>query len=203
MTATILLVRHAAHGQLGTILSGRTPGIALSEVGRAQARALAAVLAGVEVAAVQSSSVDRAHQTATAIAATHGREVETVAALNEIDFGEWTGQRFDMLDADPRWRDWNDDRDRARCPGGETMVEAQARAWAHVAATAAARPGQTIVMVTHCDIVRAVVTHVLGLPLQGVHRFAVDPASVTRLVVGGWGATLRSLNERAPAVVAA
>jgi probable phosphoglycerate mutase len=50
-------------------------------------------------------------------------------------------------------------------------------------------------MVTHCDIIRAVVARVLGLSLDHFGRFDIDPASCTRLAVGDWGAKVLSLNE--------
>jgi broad specificity phosphatase PhoE len=50
-------------------------------------------------------------------------------------------------------------------------------------------------MVTHCDIIRAVIAHVLGLSLDHILRFDIDPASISRLAVGDWGAKILSLNE--------
>ena len=195
MTATILMIRHAAHSQFGTVLSGRTPGLALSAEGALQAQRLARRLAGADVAMVQSSPVRRARETAHAIAAAARLPVETVPALDELDFGEWSGRAFAELAADPRWEAWNEHRASAAAPGGESMVAAQDRAWDHVTLTAQAAPGQTIAMVTHCDIIRAVAARVLGLSLDHIHRFDVDPASVSRLAVGDWGARIISLNE--------
>lgn len=199
MTATLLLIRHAAHGHLGRILSGRTPGVPLSEVGRAQAAALALQLAGGSLAAILSSPVDRARETAAAIAAAQGAAVEIAPALDEIDFGEWTGARFDALEGDPAWTAWNMQRSTARPPGGEPMAAAQARAWNCVRETAARSSGATVAVVSHADVIKAVVAQVLGLSLDRLLTFDVDPASVTRLLVGDWGARLMSLNERADA----
>ena len=49
-------------------------------------------------------------------------------------------------------------------------------------------------MVSHSDIIKALVAHVLGLNLDLYHRFEVDPASITTLVLGNWGAKLVRLN---------
>jgi ribonuclease H / adenosylcobalamin/alpha-ribazole phosphatase len=194
--ATIILIRHAAHAHLGQVLSGRVPGITLSQAGQEQARRLAQRLGGTRIDRLQSSPVQRAQETAAAIAAAQpGLSVESVAALDELDFGDWAGRRFAELSADPRWATWNADRASAVAPNGESMTEAQARAWAHVWATAQEHGGGTVAMISHCDIIRAVVSRVLGMSLDGVHRFEVDPASVTRLHVGPWGARLVSLNE--------
>jgi ribonuclease H / adenosylcobalamin/alpha-ribazole phosphatase len=199
VTATVLLIRHAAHGQLGTVLSGRTPGLALSHEGRRQAHRLARRLAGERLDKLHASPVQRAGETAAEIARSQlGVVTDEVAALDEIDFGRWEGTTFGALADDPQWQRWNAERHSAAAPGGESMIAAQARAWDHIAVTAAASPGATIAMVSHCDIIRGVVVRVLGLTLDAVHRFDVDVASVTRIAVGGWGSRLIALNERCP-----
>jgi len=196
VSAQILLIRHASHGEVGAVLSGRRPDLALSAKGQAQAAALAHRLADWPLAAIHASPVQRAQETAGAIAEAHpGLAVETVAALDEVDFGEWQGRAFTDLSADPRWDQWNTARGSATAPGGESMAAAQDRAWAHVRETAVGKLGGMIAMVSHCDVIRAVVARVLGLPLDRLLAFEVDPASVSRIEVGAWGARLLSLNE--------
>jgi broad specificity phosphatase PhoE len=196
VTSSILLIRHAAHSHLGNILSGRTPGISLNSEGRSQADALALRLEAQPIDCLQASPVQRAQETARAIGDRRGLQVETAAALDELDFGDWSGRAFVELAGDPRWNDWNSARASATAPHGESMADAQARAWEHVESTVRAWPDATVAMVTHCDIIRAVVARVLGLSLDQIHRFDVDPASITRLVLGSWGARLLNLNER-------
>lgn len=194
-----MLVRHAAHSHLGSVLSGRTPGVALSSEGRSQAERLGRRWAGVSIDCLQSSPVQRARETALAIAAgREGLEIDRVAELDELDFGDWSGRSFVELADDPQWHDWNGARANATAPGGESMAKAQSRAWGHIEQVAVGRAGQTIVMVTHCDIIRAVVAHVLGLSLDHILRFDIDPASISRLAVGPWGAKVLTLNETCP-----
>ena len=191
-----MLIRHAAHAQLGAVLSGRLPGLPLNPRGRAQAERLARRLADEPLAALHASPVQRAQETAASIArAQPGLAVTTIAALDEVDFGEWQGQAFTDLAADPRWAEWNAHRAAAIAPGGEAMASAQERAWAHVARTARDAAGETIAMVTHCDIIRALVARILGLSLDRLLAFEVGPASLTRIELGEWGARLLSLNE--------
>lgn len=195
MTATLILVRHAAHGHLGHTLSGRMPGVPLSGDGRAQATALAARLARGRPTLVQTSPVQRARETAQAIADAAGAPLEVALALDEVDFGRWAGRRFDALDGDPDWARWNAARGSARAPGGESMVEVQARVARHLEELARAHAGRTLVLVSHADVIRAAVAHVLGLPLDRLLRFEVDPASATTVLAGeGWSRLLR-LNE--------
>ena len=174
--ATVYLIRHGAHAHLDHTLSGRQPNLPLTEVGRAQVAALGRRLAGEGLTAIHSSPVQRARETAEAIGATCGLPVTQIAALDEIDFGAWTGRAFADLDADPAWTEWNTARATARAPGGETMDQALDRASAHLATLT----GPTAV-VTHCDIIRGLVCRAIGLSLDNLHRLRVDAASVTRL----------------------
>jgi len=197
LATTILLIRHAAHIHLDHRLSGRMPGVDLSEAGRDQARRLGAALAAERIDRVECSPLDRTCDTAAAIATATGLPAPTpVAALVEIDMGDWTGATFADLHGDPDWDRWNTERGTARIPGGETMAEAQARVAGHLRATAGSSDGQVVAMVTHSDMIRAAVADILGLPLDNLLRFEVGPASVTRAVMGDWGGKLLSLNER-------
>jgi broad specificity phosphatase PhoE len=196
LAATILLIRHAAHADLDRRLSGRRPGVPLTDAGRAQAAALGRRLATRGVTRVECSPLQRTRDTATAIA--HACALPppvAVDALIEIDMGEWTGRAPDGFGDDPAWRDWNARRGSARIPGGESMGEAQARIVGHLEDSARARDGETIAMVSHSDMIRAAVAHVVGLPLDHLLRFDIDPASVTGVVWGDWGAKLLWLNE--------
>lgn len=199
MTATVFLVRHAAHADLGQRLSGRTPDVPLSAAGLAQAAGLAVRLAREAIAAIHSSPLERARATAAAIAARLGIGIEVAPALNEVDFGGWTGRRFDELHHERDWTHWNRRRASACPPGGETMAAAQSRAVAHVERVAAAHSGRGVVLVSHCDTIRAVIAHYLGLSLDNLLRFDIDPASISTMLVGPWGARLVTLNERVPA----
>ena len=197
MAATLLLIRHAAHIHLDRKLSGRLPGVPLSEAGRAQAAALGRYLADDDLAAVECSPLERTCETADAVAAAAGLPAPArVDALLEIDMGDWTGRALDSFSDEPAWARWNDARGTARIPGGETMAEAQARIAGHMDAIARDRDGEVIALVTHSDMIKAAVAHVLGLPLDNLLRFEIAPASVTRLVVGDWGGKLLSLNEK-------
>jgi broad specificity phosphatase PhoE len=191
VAATLILLRHAAHVQLDRVLSGRTPGVPLSDAGRLQAARFAERLAGEGLTAIHASPLDRTQETAAAIARATGLPVETVPALVELDFGDWTGTPLDALGG-AEWDRWNHERDTARPPNGESMAEAQARIVAHL--ERAASSGGTVALVTHADMIRAAVCHVLGLPLQAYWRFDVSPASMTTLVWEHWGGRLISLN---------
>jgi broad specificity phosphatase PhoE len=196
VTATILLIRHAAHVELGRTLTGRRRDIALSPEGLEQAEIVADLLGVEPLAAVYSSPRERAYYTARSIAEQHELKVEIADGLDEVDFGEWTGVSFDRLEGDPAWDQWNSARSIARPPCGESMEEACRRAVAQIEEIAGRHPDQMIAAVSHCDIIRGLIAYYLGLPLDNLLRFDIDPASVSRLVIGGWGARVVTMNER-------
>lgn len=197
MTTTILLIRHAAHGHVGRLLTGRMEGAGLSNMGQQEASRLSEALRSERLAAVYSSTSLRARQTAEAVASPHALMVEQAEALAEVDFGAWTGRSFDELAADSDWQLWNNSRGQTRAPGGETMAEVQDRAWRGLETLRQRFDAAVIAVVSHCDVIRAVIARVLGLPLDNLLRFDVDTASVSRIVAGDWGARVVSLNERA------
>jgi broad specificity phosphatase PhoE len=196
VTATILLIRHAAHVELGRTLTGRRRDIALSPEGLEQAEIVADLLGVEPVAAVYSSPRERAYYTARSIAEQHELKVEIADGLDEVDFGDWTGMSFDRLEGDPLWDQWNTARSIARPPNGESMEDACRRAVAQLEQIAGWHADQIVVAVSHCDIIRGLIAYYLGLPLDNLLRFDIDPASVSRLVVGSWGARVMTVNER-------
>lgn len=128
MTTTFLLVRHAAHDNLGSYLAGRTMDVSLGSDGRQQAVRLAERLTTDKVDAIHTSSRKRAQETARAIGAARGLfRMEIEEALDEVDFGRWAGESFRTLDSDPLWRRWNAVRSFARTAGGETMLDVEKR----------------------------------------------------------------------------
>ena len=189
------LVRHAEHGLLGRVLTGRMPGVPLNERGREQAVWLARHFASRAVAAVVSSPLQRAQETAAPIAAALGLEVATDAGLDEIDFGGWTGMTFEALQGAPGWQAWNQFRGTAPTPGGETMVEALGRALRCLARWREAVPDGEVVLVSHQDVLKAVLAYSLGAPLDLMQRMELGAGSCSALrVFGDGGGQVEGIN---------
>lgn len=199
MATTILLIRHAAHGLVHHILCGRMPGVHLGEAGRAQAEALADRLREERLAAVYTSPLPRAQETAAPIAARHGLEPRICEGLAEIDFGAWNGRSFASLQDDPHWQRWNAERASERPPGGETMQEAGQRACDAIGRMADHHPEAAVAAVSHADVIKAVLSALLGLSVDAHARFEISPASVSRIVVWPGGGKLLCMNEVAAA----
>jgi probable phosphoglycerate mutase len=195
VTTTFYLVRHAAHDRVGAVLCGRMPGVSLGAHGREQARRLAERFAREGVASVQTSPLERARETAGPIAARVDRPLEVNEGIQEIEFGAWSGRSFEELGRDPAWTAWNTARSVSRPPGGETMLEAQARIVTAMERLREAYRNHAVVLVSHADVIKAALLYHFGLPIDAYARFDVDPASISTLAVGDWGAKVIRLNE--------
>ena len=129
------------------------------------------------VVALVSSPMQRARETAAPIAARLGLAVAIEPDLDEIDFGDWTGRRFDELHPSGEWQRFNRLRSAAQIPGGETMLTAQARAVSAILRLHNAWPEGEIAVVSHGDIVKALLAYFLGVPLDLFRRIEIAPAS--------------------------
>jgi probable phosphomutase (TIGR03848 family) len=179
---TVLLVRHGLTALTGPVLAGRTPGVDLDERGRAQAVGVAQRLAGVAVAAIVSSPLERCQQTAQVIADQRGSLIETEPRLIECGYGDWTGQQIKTLAKDPLWKVVQAHPSAVTFPGdgGEAMRDAQTRAVDAVRAwNAQLGPDATWLACSHADIIKAVVADALGMHLDTFQRIVIDPCSVT------------------------
>ena len=196
MTAptTLHLIRHATYGLLGNTLAGRSPGHHLGPEGRLQAEAVAIDLAERPLTAVIASPLERAQETAAPIAAQHGLAVAIDPGLNEVAFGDWTGARFDDLAERADWQAFNAFRSMAPVPGGESMLNVQARAVAALLRLRAAWPGAEIAVVSHGDVVKAMLAHLLGIPLDLFRRLDIAPASRSVVVLHDGDAQVLGVN---------
>jgi probable phosphoglycerate mutase len=176
--ARIYLARHGSHALVDQLLLGRKDMAGLSRAGFAEARAMAAFLCSANILHVQSSPQRRCLQTAKVIAGLLSAPVRIEPALDEVDFGAWSGRSFADLDRDMRWRRWNSQRTTVRPPGGESAAEVQARILAHLARTRRSLPGQAVVMVTHAEVIRAALLWRLGRTLDAWESVPVAPGSV-------------------------
>jgi probable phosphomutase (TIGR03848 family) len=178
----VLLIRHGLNDFVTTKkLAGRTPGVHLNEKGQAQAQAVADRLAGMSLAAVYSSPLERTLETAEPIAAGHGLPVVPMDGLAETNCGDWTGQAIEELSKVDLWRQIQVQPSGVRFPGGESMAEIQARMVAALDALVAQHAGQTIVVVSHSDPIKLVLAHYIGLHMDMMQRLVITPASITEL----------------------
>ena len=185
--ATVILVRHGrTTANASGTLAGRMPGVRLDDLGAEQARRAGERLAGVPLAAMVSSPMERCRQTAKAILAgrADGLKVGSEKGLSECDYGEWQGRQLQDLAKEPLWKVVQTQPSAAVFPGGESLATMQGRAVSAVRRHDAAveqehGSGAVWVAVSHGDIIKSVLADALGMHLDLFQRLHVDPASIS------------------------
>jgi probable phosphoglycerate mutase len=184
VTTRIYLVRHGA-----TVVGGedRFAGeidVPLSDIGRAQARALGARLAAEPLDAVYASPLGRALETARLVAAPHGREVVRREELREVSHGHWEGKtRAEVEDLYPlEYSRWESDPFSFAPEGGETGVAVTARALPVLLEIVASHSGGRVLVVSHKATIRLLVSALLGFdPRSYRDRLDQSPACLNIL----------------------
>ena len=192
---TFLLIRHGDNDVLSRALAGRAPGVHLNETGRKQAELLARHLAGRDIDRILSSPMERARETAEPLARRLGLEIEICDAISEIEYGAWTGKTMAEMQTLEQWKQWNTFRSGTRPPGGESILEVQARTVGEIEKLRRAFPEKTLALFSHGDPIRSILVYYLGIPLDMLQRLKIRTASVSVLKLSEWNAELHSFNE--------
>jgi len=193
---TLLLIRHGENDYLKkNILPGRIPGVHLNDKGRQQAEALAAALKDLPIAAIYSSPLERAVETASPLAQEKGLEIKVEPGLSDTDVGVWAGRSWKVLERSKAWKVIQQTPSQFRFPGGESFAENQERAVAALERIAAAhRKDKMVAVVFHADPIKLAVAHYIGLPLDNIQRLTARTGSVTILKIDGPKIKLLALN---------
>jgi probable phosphoglycerate mutase len=199
----VLLVRHGTTPTTGKVLPGRARGLHLSDLGHAQAEAVAVRIAQLDSSgqrppvAVYASPMERTAETARPIARHLGLRVRTDHGLVECDFGEWTGAQLRSLAKKPEWTQVQRCPSGFRFPGGESFLEMQARISSAIDRLVRLHRGETIVAVSHADPIKAALSTAAGTPLDLFQRLIVSPCSVSAVVYGEAGPYVLTVNSTA------
>lgn len=193
---TFYLVRHAEKDGNPGLLSGRKPGVGLTEAGRRQAAAIADVLADEPIRKVLSSPLERARLTAAAAAERLGLGVELSDAIGDLDYGAWTGRTAESLQDDEPWRRFHAFRSGHRIPGGELLLEAQARFVGEMLRLRDDFPESGVALFSHADPIKLAIAHFAGVPLDLFSRLDVDAASLSVVTLDHREARIRCVNRR-------
>jgi probable phosphomutase (TIGR03848 family) len=166
------------------VLAGRSKGVHLDERGVEQARSAADRLAGVPLAAVVTSPLERCRETARELVRPQQPRprVSSERGLLECDYGEWTGRELKTLVKEPMWKTVQQHPSAAVFPGpeGEGLAQTQARAVAAVREwNAKLGPDAVWLACSHGDVIKAILADALGLHLDQFQRIVVDPASLS------------------------
>ena len=193
----LVLVRHAATDWTA---QGRFHGqtdVPLSPHGRRQVVTLVQRLMTETLHALYASDLQRAWETAQAIAMPHALHVEAEPRLREMAFGHWEGLTYaEIQQSDAQAQDaWERDQLHIAPPGGETLLQMTERVRAAYTSIVAAGQDKTVGLVAHGGPLQLLLCLALGLPPQAYWQFAVSPASLSELCVYEKGAILTRLND--------
>ncbi len=180
----VILVRHGeTDWNAVRRIQGGSSDTPLNETGKKQAASLALRLRSEKLRAIYSSPLQRARNTAQAIARYHQLEVKIEPSLKEIEVGELEGvtvteigKRLDQLltaksqgEALPRM------------PGGESLTEVQQRAWDTIQHLVGQHPDGVLVVVSHYFVILAIVCATLNLPLSQIGRLRLGAGSISTI----------------------
>lgn len=192
----LLLIRHASNDFVKEgRLAGWTPGVHLNAQGQREADALARRLNNVSISAIYSSPLERAVDTAKAVAACQKLQVHVREELGESRIGDWTGKPIKDLENTDEWKEMLKHPVGFHPPGGESIDQVQQRVVAAIDAIVAAHPKEVVAVFSHADPLKAAIAHYLGMDLNHFNRIAISPASVTVFIFGENGAHLFKLND--------
>jgi broad specificity phosphatase PhoE len=173
-----------------------------AEAGNAeQVAATADELCGLTLAAVYTSPLTRALETARAVAARHDLAALEMDELREIDFGQVDGLAFDELPAELREGLLHSPA-KVRFPGGETYAELQQRVCGTLDRLVAAHPGDTIAVVSHAGSIRAALARWLMMDDEAIFRIQQDHGAVNVVDWTGGVPLVRLVNSTTPSGVA-
>ncbi|MEW2163167.1 histidine phosphatase family protein [Streptomyces sp. NPDC007084] len=185
---TLILVRHGrSTANTAGLLAGWTPGVALDERGTQQAAALPGRLAGLPLAEIVASPLQRCQETVQPLREARPEvPAHTDERIGEAHYGDWSGRKLGELKDEPLMEVVQAHPSAAAFPGGESMRAMQTRAAEAVRewnARVERDHGADAVylMCSHGDIIKALVADALGLHLDLFQRISVEPCSITAI----------------------
>ncbi|HAS04663.1 MAG TPA: histidine phosphatase family protein [Dehalococcoidia bacterium] len=191
----IMLVRHGeTDWNRVKRVQGGSSDTPLNDIGKEQAKGLAALLAKEKIKAIYSSPLQRAVVTAKEIADLHNVSIEISHSLREIEAGELEG----ILSSDlgKRFSDFLFDSDKmVKIPSGESLPEVQERGWGLINRLSAEYDECTIVLVSHYFVILSLICKVLDVQLQQINRFRMDTGSLSIITLDGESLWLQVFND--------
>jgi len=194
----LVLVRHGETDSNKAGLALGRKDVELNETGRWQAQRVAGALQNQAIAAVYSSPLLRALDTARAVAERHDLPVQVDEGLIEMEIGEMEGLTFQQVrERYPQFLQlWlGGSAAYQSMPGGERLLDVQERAWQALERIRGKETQQTVVVVTHNFVLLTILCRVLGLELADFRRLRYGVAAVSVLQVQDGRMTVLSLND--------
>ena len=188
---TFLLLRHAhSVANKAGILAGQLEGIGLSKDGIAQVNKLTASFENLKIDRIISSPMQRCLETVEGIARSKRKRISIDKRLIEMNYGSWSGKKLSKLSRMKEWKVIQTKPSAFRFPQGESFKELEERIESLLKDLSRKYPKETILIITHGDIVKIAASLTVGSGLNNFQKFAVDPCSLTTL---SWGSKARML----------
>lgn len=191
----LLLARHGESemNRQGMLYGRLDPGI--TDEGRAQAAALAQLLADIEIAALYASPLRRAQETAAIVGERLAMTPVVHEGLYEQAFGDWEGKTpHEVIGPDRTlWRAWFA-RHAYHPPNGESLDQVAERGLKWLAEVEAAHPGQTVLAVAHAGWLQALLSALLDLPQRSFWPFRIKQAGLADIALFPEGPVVLSIN---------
>ena len=179
-----MLIRHGDNEYTSQgKLAGWTPGVHLNQKGKEQAAKLAEYLDLTRIAAIYSSPLLRTIQTAKPLAKAKGLTIRKCSGVAEVRYGSWQGQTLKTLRRRKLWHTVQHRPSAAAFPNGETIRHVQIRAVDAIEKVSALHTKYTVVVFSHADVIKMILAHYLGMPLDLYHRILIGTASISDLIL--------------------
>ena len=191
------LIRHGETdwNQARRIQGGRSD-TQLSETGRQQVARLGLRLQSEKIDAIYSSPLQRAQDTARAIAHYHRLPVGIEPSLKEIDVGELEGMSIAGVGKlSELLVSYKQGDELPRLPGGESVAEVQQRVWSTIQRLVDKHREGVLVVVSHYFSVLTAICSVLNLPLSEINRLRINPSSISVITFDGQTPRLTLFND--------
>jgi len=188
---TFLLLRHAhSVANKAGILAGQLEGIGLSKDGIAQVKKLTSSFENLKIDRIISSPMQRCLETVEGIARSKRKRISIDERLIEMNYGSWSGKKLSKLSRMKEWKVIQTKPSAFRFPQGESFKVLEERIESLLKDLSRKYPKETILIITHGDIVKIAASLTVGSGLNNFQKFAVDPCSLTTL---SWGSKARML----------
>jgi len=178
---SVIFLRHGqAKNNIERILTGRTPNIPLTEKGIEQAEKTAKFVEQMNISAIYSSPIERAKHTAEIVAKHNSLDVITDDRLIELDMGKFTGVPYDEIftsHGNVFMKFYNGELEIAH-NGVETFTEVKKRVLSIVDHVIEKHPDQNVVLVTHMDPIKAMLSTVVDLSPTNLFELIIANASL-------------------------
>ncbi len=198
---SIIFLRHGqAQNNVERVLAGRTEGVPLTEQGVQQAQNIAKFVEKMNVSKIYSSPIQRAKHTAEIVANHNSLDLSLDDRLIELDMGKFTGIKYDEIfntHGNVFMKFYSGDVEIAH-NGVETFAEVKKRVLSIVDHCLTEHPNQNILLVTHMDPIKAMLSTVMELKAESLFELIIANASLNVFRELGGSISLKALNVMDP-----